>query len=218
MNETRNTESHDRLLDHEYDGIREYDNPMPRWWVWIFWATILYSILYALNVPGIGIGKGRIASYETEMADAEKRFARNGPALEISDDALRALAAIPTEVEEGRAQFLQTCSVCHRQDGGGMIGPNLTDAYWLHGGQPIDVYRTVHDGVPAKGMPAWSQVLKPDQMTSVVAFVLSLRGTSPKDGKGPEGIRADSAAGDARGAAARPAAAVGATITGAVRR
>lgn len=182
----------DRLLDHDVDGIREYDNPMPRWWIGIFWATIAYSILYVLNVPYIGPGRGRIADYERDVAEAGTRVAV-APAVSVTDDILRALASTPHEVEEGRLQFVQTCSPCHREDGGGVIGPNLTDAYWLHGGRPVEIHRTVHDGVPDKGMPAWGQVIGPDQMLSVVAYVLTLRDTHPRDARAPDGINADSA-------------------------
>jgi cytochrome c oxidase cbb3-type subunit 3 len=155
---------------------------------------ILYSVLYLLNVPGIGIGRGRIAHYEREVAEAAARAARAAPAPAPTDEALRALAAGAHEVEEGRAEFVQTCSPCHLADGGGSIGPNLTDAYVIHGARPGDVYRTVHDGVPDKGMPAWSQVLTPDRLGSVVAYVLTLRGTTPANPRGPQGVNADSAA------------------------
>jgi cytochrome c oxidase cbb3-type subunit 3 len=204
-------QNEDRLLEHSYDGIQEYDNPLPRWWIHIFWVTILYSLLYALNVPGIGIGKGRMANYEKEVAEAEARRPKTPPP-DVSDAILLAMAASPSEVGEGKGQFATLCAPCHQPDGGGLIGPNLTDAYWIHGARPIDVHRTVHDGVPAKGMPAWSQVLEPVQLSRVVAYVLTLRGTSPEKPKGPEGIDADSAAAaggtdEAAGSVASPGAA-----------
>lgn len=187
------TPDEDRLLDHQYDGIQEYDNPMPRWWINIFWATILYSVLYVLNVPGIGIGKGRMANYEKDVAEAEARRPRT-PAPDVTDAMLLGISASPSEVGEGKAKFTTLCAPCHQPDGGGLIGPNLTDAYWIHGARPIDIHRTVHDGVQAKGMPAWSLVLPPGELSEVVAYVMTLRGTAPKQPKGPEGINADSAA------------------------
>jgi cytochrome c oxidase cbb3-type subunit 3 len=194
----------DRLLDHNYDGIQEYDNPMPRWWVYIFWATIVWAVLYALNLPGIGTGKGRIANYERDMAAAREKFAgAQGP--QVTDDALLALGRAPDALQAGKTQFATTCAVCHRPDGGGQIGPNLTDAYWIHGNRPTDLYRTVNLGVPDKGMPAWGQVLKPDQVAAVVAYVLTLRGTHPENPKEPQGINADSAAA-AAGATGAPGA------------
>uniref|UniRef100_A0A832MLW7 C-type cytochrome n=1 Tax=Eiseniibacteriota bacterium TaxID=2212470 RepID=A0A832MLW7_UNCEI len=184
----------DRLLDHNYDGIQEYDNPMPGWWVWIFWATIAFSVLYWFNVPGIGPGPGRIANYEREMAAAEEKYGALRQAGPVDEAALRALAADPAQVEAGRAVWSANCAVCHREDGGGGIGPNLTDAFWLHGGSLLAIHRTVQAGVLDKGMPAWGEVLRPDDLNAVVAFVATLRGTHPPDPKAPEGTPVDSTA------------------------
>ena len=175
----------DRLLDHEYDGIQEYDNPMPRWWVNISWATIVFSALYALNVGPIGSGAGRIARYEAELAAARARL----PQAPAGPDAgrLAALAQDPAALARGRQVYEQSCAACHRADGGGLIGPNLTDDHWLHGGSLAEVFRTVDEGVTAKGMPAWGKMLKPDQLTAVVVYVASLRGTNPTDAKPPQG-------------------------------
>lgn len=185
----------DRLLEHEADGIQEYDNPMPRWWLWIFYATILFSVVYALNLPGLGPGKGRIASYERELAEAEARYgaARKpaGPALD--DSTLLAIAHDAGQRELGRITYENTCSPCHRADGGGGIGPNLADRYWLHGSRPTEVLKTVSDGVLDKGMPAWSAALKPEEIAAVAAYVTTFRGTNPKDAKAPQGVPADSA-------------------------
>jgi cytochrome c oxidase cbb3-type subunit 3 len=186
----------DRLLDHNYDGIQEYDNPMPRWWLYIFYATIVFSILYALNVPGIGIGKGRIANYEREVAEAKARLgAQAQQAPPVSEETLRALLGDPAKLAEGKATFDVNCSPCHRADGGGNIGPNLTDDYWLHGGRPLDIYTTVNGGVLDKGMPAWGQTLKPDQVTAVAAYVMSLHDTHPANPKPPQGVKAEDGAG-----------------------
>jgi cytochrome c oxidase cbb3-type subunit 3 len=184
----------DRLLDHSYDGIQEYDNPMPRWWVYVFWATIAFSVLYLFNLPGIGNGKGRIANYEREMAAARAAHPAPPASEEITDEALLGMARAPAELAEGRAVYRANCVPCHRADGGGSIGPNLTDAYWLHGGRPMEVYRTARDGVLAKGMPAWGQVLKADELTAAVAYVMSLGGTNPPNPRAAEGTNADSTA------------------------
>lgn len=185
----------DHLLDHHYDGIQEYDNPLPRWWVYLFWATILFSLLYVLNLPGIGVGKGRIASYEREMAEARAKYGdRLAAGASMSEPELLALVGDALEVKAGKACFDLNCMPCHRADGGGMIGPNLTDVYWIHGGRPLEVMKTVREGVPQKGMPAWGQVLKPEQVASVTAYVLSLQGSNPANPKAPEGLPADSVA------------------------
>ena len=175
-----------KLLDHEYDGIQEYDNPMPRWWKNLFWATIVFSILYIVNVGPIGSGDGRIAQYEAEMAAARARFPQ---AAQVTGDAeLATLEKDPAVLALGKSTFAQNCAACHRADGGGLIGPNLTDEFWLHGGRLSEVMHTVEAGVLAKGMPSWEKVLKPEQVRAVVAYVGTLRGTHPKDGKPPEGV------------------------------
>jgi cytochrome c oxidase cbb3-type subunit 3 len=181
----------EKLLDHEYDGIQEYDNPMPRWWVNIFWATIAFSILYVINIGPMGSGRGRIAQYEEEMARA--RAMHPAPAQALDDARLAAMAKDAQVLALGRQTYAQQCAACHRADGGGLIGPNLADAYWLHGGRPTDVLRTVQSGVLAKGMPAWEKVLKPDQVAAVAVYVGTLQGTQPKDGKKPEGTPATAA-------------------------
>ena len=183
----------DRLLDHEYDGIKEYDNPMPRWWLATFWVTIVFSVVYLLNVPGIGIGKGRIATYDAEVAAAESLRARNDPLAGLTAESLVAFSRQPATVALGKATFAAMCSSCHAADGGGGIGPNLTDAYWLHGGAPLEVLRTINTGVLEKGMPPWGKTLKPDQLTSVSAYVLTLRGTTPAAPKAPQGTPVDPA-------------------------
>jgi cytochrome c oxidase cbb3-type subunit III len=183
------------LLDHEYDGIKEYDNPMPRWWLYLFWASIAYSVLYFLNVPGIGIGDGRLASYERDVAQARAQYGdQTAGAGTLTEADVQAALSDPAKLEAGKATFVSTCSPCHKADAGGSIGPNLTDAYWIHGNRPADMLSTVSNGVLDKGMPAWSTVLKPDQIASVVAYVITLRGSNPAGAKGPQGVNADSLA------------------------
>ena len=186
----------DRLLEHEYDGIQEYDNPMPGWWLLLFLVTILFSILYWLNVPGIGTGKGRIASYEAEMARARAQYGDRARAAApgLTDAQLAALAREPAKVAQGKAIFESSCSPCHRADGGGVIGPNLTDDYWIHGGRPTQILHTITTGVADKGMPAWGTVLKPDDLPVVAAFVLSLHDTHPPGPKEPQGVKDESEA------------------------
>jgi cytochrome c oxidase cbb3-type subunit 3 len=179
----------DRLIDHNYDGIQEYDNPMPRWWVITFWATIIFSILYALNVPGIGNGAGRIADYQADIARANAQRLAAEPAGGPSPEALAALAADPAVIAGGREVFVTYCAACHRADGGGQIGPNLTDDAWIHGGTLPEIRATIHDGVLAKGMPEWGKLLKPAQVDAATAYVHSLIGSRPANPKAPEGTR-----------------------------
>ena len=184
-----------RLLDHEADGIQEYDNPLPRWWTALFWITIAFSVLYALNLPGIGTGRGRIANYEREMAAARERqaalAAKAPPPAAVDAAALLALARDPARLALGRERFVGTCAACHREDGGGSIGPNLTDDFWIHGGRPEEILKTVTDGVPDKGMPAWGQTMSPEEIAAVAAYVLTLHDTHPPNPKEPQGTKVE---------------------------
>ncbi len=178
-------DEHDRLLEHDYDGIHEYDNPLPRWWVYIFVATIIFAAIYAINVGPVGIGKGRIADYENDMAAFRARHPQGGSAFDAA--MLARLSKDPAALQAGKAVFTTNCAPCHRPDGGGLIGPNLTDKYWLHGGTLAEVYKTINEGVQAKGMPTWGKVLKPDQVADAAVYVLSLQGTNPANPKPPQG-------------------------------
>jgi cytochrome c oxidase cbb3-type subunit 3 len=180
----------DRLLDHEYDGIREYDNPMPRWWLATFWVTIVFSVLYVLNVPVIGKGDGRIAEYERDMARAAELAARHDPLSGVTADELLAAGREPSARDLGQSTFGTICASCHAADGGGLIGPNLTDDHFLHGGEPLQVFRTIVDGVAAKGMPPWGKTLDRDKLVAVAGYVITLRGTTPAKPKAPEGAPA----------------------------
>ena len=186
-NENKPDQSH--LLEHSYDGIQEFDNPMPRWWVYLFWATIIFSILYFFNVPGFGVGKGRIADYDRDIAaaasaDAKRKAAQPAGA---SGEQLAAMTKDASVVALGKQVFGQNCAACHRADAGGQIGPNLADDYWLHGGTLEQIHKTVVDGVLEKGMPPWGKVLKPNQVDAVVAYVYTVRGTNPPNPKAPQG-------------------------------
>lgn len=172
-------------MQHEYDGIREYDNPMPRWWLLSFAGTIVFSVIYIFNVGPIGSGKGRIADYEAEVA--ANALAHPVAVVAITDEALLAEAKNAAVVAEGKKVYSTSCASCHGPDGGGLIGPNLTDEYWLHGGKPSQIYKTVTEGVLAKGMPPWEKMLKPEQVRAVVAYVTSLAGTHPANPKAPQG-------------------------------
>jgi cytochrome c oxidase cbb3-type subunit 3 len=177
----------DRLVEHEYDGIQEYDNPMPRWWVLTFWATIIFSIAYLLNIGGIGAGEGWIADYEADMVAWREAHPQGGGPVDVA--ALLALAADEEALEEGEEAYAKYCAACHAADGGGMIGPNLTDDHWLHGGTIDSIHTVIAEGVLAKGMPAWGKMLSPAQVDQVTAYVWSLYGSTPAAPKAAEGVQ-----------------------------
>jgi len=172
------------LMDHEYDGIQEYDNPLPRWWVWIFWATFVFAIGYFVHYHVTGTGTGVIASYESDVKQARATAPATPTAREES---LAKAMADSSQVEAGKGIYTGRCLACHADKGQGLVGPNLTDSHWIHGeGKLSDIYQTVSEGVAAKGMPAWSKQLTPTELTQVVAYVGTLRGTNVA-GKPPEG-------------------------------
>jgi cytochrome c oxidase cbb3-type subunit III len=179
----------DRLLDHAYDGIQEFDNPMPRWWVWIFWATIVFAILYAIDIGGWMRGPGRIADYERSMSEAAKRLPTAGAPADAN--AIAALVRDPKAVALGKTVFTTNCVVCHRADAGGNIGPNLTDDYWLHGGTVAEINKTINTGVLDKGMPNWGKMLSPQQVIAVTTYVVSLHGSNPANPKAPQGEKVE---------------------------
>lgn len=185
----------ERLLEHDYDGIREYDNPMPRWWLWIFYVTILFAPVYYLAPAPFGAGAGREAEYAAEVARAGAAQPPEAPT--VSAAALLARRDDRESLEEGAEVFATNCAACHRADGGGLIGPNLTDDAWLHGGGPVAIHTTIVNGVMAKGMPAWGRLLSPEAVEQVTAYVLSLRGTHPAGAKAAEGVVEPAAGGTA---------------------
>ncbi len=173
------------LLDHEVDGIRELDNKLPRWWVWLFYLTIAFAGLYLMYYHVLGSGQIMAREYAAEMkiGNAIKgasmaRFESGIDALEPSKD--------PYVISQGQQTFASLCAPCHRADGGGLVGPNLTDDYWIHGAKFSDNVKTIWNGVPEKGMITWKNYLKPDQVFAVASYIYTLRGTKPPNPKPPE--------------------------------
>ncbi len=190
-------EEEDRLLDHKYDGIQEYDNPLPGWWTLILWGTIVWAVLYFFNfIPGLGQGKGRIANYQADSTaaaakygTAEQQAAKAAGAIDVS--LVLADLKDPAKIAAGKAIFLDPskCVTCHVADGGGLIGPNLTDDFWIHGATPKDILTTITNGVPDKGMLTWGPILGPEKCAEVAAYVVTLHGTKPAKPKEPQGAR-----------------------------
>lgn len=174
------------LLDHEYDGIRELDNKLPRWWVWLFYITIVFAVIYMLIYHVLHIANLQDAEYVQEMKvgaavknAAMSQFEAGIPALTPSRDQV--------VLQNGRQTYAKFCAPCHRADGGGLVGPNLTDSYWIHGSNFTDNVRVIWNGVPAKGMITWKTTLKPDEIYSVASYIYTLRGAKlATPGKPPE--------------------------------
>ncbi|MGD8862277.1 MAG: cbb3-type cytochrome c oxidase N-terminal domain-containing protein [Myxococcales bacterium] len=181
---------HDEIqgaIIHEYDGIEEADNQLPRWWVAGFLFTIAFGIAYWL---GYEVYEARPSPTEEYLAhaavieEAREEAAANAP--EVDAESLKAMSEDPSVVAQGEAIYQTNCVACHAAQGQGQIGPNLTDNHWIHGGDPMSIYSTIKNGVAAKGMPPWGPVLGPQGTRQAAAFVLSLRGKNVP-GKPPEG-------------------------------
>jgi cytochrome c oxidase cbb3-type subunit 3 len=179
-------------MDHEADGIRELDNKLPRWWVYLFYFTILFAAIYLAYYhvyANLKPGKVKLSAeeYLAEMAigdtlksNAMAKFEADISRLEPSKD--------PEELASGKSTFLLLCAPCHRPDGGGLVGPNLTDDYWIHGSNFCDNVRTIWNGVPEKGMITWKATLKPKQVYQIASYIYTLRGTHPANPKPPENL------------------------------
>jgi cytochrome c oxidase cbb3-type subunit 3 len=182
-----NETNQDQLLDHNYDGIQEYDNPLPRWWLWLFWISIVFSAFYFVFYH-FGHGKLAVEAYNADMIAYYELQAQQLLALgEIQESTLLDLMEDDSMMAGGAQLYQAKCTQCHGQNGEGNIGPNLTDDYWLHGGKLTDIYHTVTEGVPVKGMLAWKNQLGPAEILSVSAYVGSLRGSSPANAKAAQG-------------------------------
>lgn len=182
-----NRRDYDQLRDHEFDGIKEYDNPLPRWWVWIFWATIIFTPLYIVYYHA-GTGTTEMMAYNAEMDAFYEMQRQQLLALgEVSERVLRTVMDNEGMVGSGEKIFVGKCAQCHNADGGGNIGPNLTDDYWLHGGNLMDIYTVIKEGVPTKGMISWKKQLSEADMMSAAAYVATLQGTTPSVAKEAQG-------------------------------
>lgn len=168
---------------HRYDDIEEEDNQLPNWWLFILFATMVFMFGYWLVFHTTRSLQDPRSEYNAEVAALKKaRLAQ----LPLSDEAILAVAADPSQVEEGKAVFASTCVACHLAEGQGLIGPNLTDKFWIHGNKPSDIARAVTEGYADKGMPPWGQVLGQEKVRKVAAYVVTLKNKNVA-GKEPQG-------------------------------
>ncbi len=181
----------DVLLDHNYDGIRELDNHLPPWWTAMFYLGIVIGIVYMLVYHVFESAPLPAELYEIEMAEANAnrsaRLAVESEATGTIDESTVTYDETASALTSGQKIYDMQCASCHRDDGGGNIGPNLTDAYWIHGGSIQSIFRSIKYGIPQKGMISWEPILSPLQMSEVSSYIVSLSGTNPEQAKGPQG-------------------------------
>ncbi len=181
-------EEKDLEIEHEYDGIKELDNPVPAWFNALFYSTITFGVVYLLVYHVFGWGPNQDQEYQREMALAEKAKQEFlAQSANLIDESTIEIDATGTLAASGKAIYMSNCAVCHGNAGEGGIGPNLTDEYWLHGGDIKDVFTVVKYGVPEKGMVPWEQTLTPGQIAEVSNYIVTLAGTNPPNPKDPQG-------------------------------
>ena len=186
------SEPNDKLLASNYDGIQEYDNDLPRWWVALFWGCIIFGGFYTVYYEfGSGLSPNdQLVVDMEELQKTRQATAASKPVSADTEEALLALASNPDSVAKGKAVYLGKCLACHGANGEGIVGPNLTDSSWIHGATMMENIAVVRHGVLAKGMLAWEGVIPDEEIRAVVAYIYTLRGTNPPNAKPAEGTPA----------------------------
>ncbi len=176
------------ILDHNYDGIRELDNSLPPWWVYMFYATIVFAVVYLIRFEVLD-GDNQVAEYENAVAEARMEIdTYKSTAKDLITAENVTLLTESKDLKRGKAVFNLNCASCHLSDGGGAIGPNLTDEFWFLGGGVKNVFITISNGGrDGKGMIAWNKTLKAADIAKVSSYVISLQGTTPTKAKLAQG-------------------------------
>lgn len=178
----------DILLDHDYDGIQELDNSLPPWWKYGFYLTIVVAVIYLyrfhISHDGPSSEEEFIAEVQQGEADKAKYLAKSANNV---DENTVVILTDASAIASGKEMFIKTCAACHLADGGGTVGPNLTDEYWLHGGSVKDVFKSIKYGWQDKGMKSWKDDFSPKQIQEITSFVMTLKGTKPATPKAPQG-------------------------------
>lgn len=175
---------HEIMMDHDYDGIRELDNNLPPWWVYMFYATIAFGVFYIWFYHFGGSGELQDKEYEMEIAQAETQMKLAASRVDENSVTLVKDAA---RIKKGEELYITNCAACHGKQGEGKVGPNLTDEFWIHGGDIKSIFKTVKYGIPEKGMISWQAQLGPSQIQDVSSYIKTLKGTNPANPKAPQG-------------------------------
>lgn len=174
----------ENLTDHEYDGIEEFDNPLPVWWLATFFATIIFGFLYWIHYE---FGGAPTQRDELKADLAAIHSLHKHDESQDKEETLAALVNSEPDLAKGKQVYLAKCAVCHGNELQGLIGPNLTDEYWIHGAKLTDIAGVIRKGVLDKGMPNWDTQLSNEEIRAVTVFVFSARGSNPANPKAPQG-------------------------------
>lgn len=195
-------------MDHEYDGIRELDNNLPPWWLYGFYVSIVFAVIYIGYYHFSSAGQLQAEEYQAELLEAEQEkaaaMAAAGTEAVVVDENNVEYMAAAEDLKAGQKLYRLNCVTCHGQDGGSMpggVGPNLADDYWLHGGSINDIFKTIKYGVTTKGMQAWERNFTPLQMQQLTSYIVSIRGSNVENPKEPQGELWEGEATDDAGAA-----------------
>lgn len=175
---------HKIMLSHNYDGIQELDNSLPPWWVAMFYMSIAFGAVYFWFYHIQGAGNVMEQEYLTELVEAEEKMKLM--ANRVDENSVELLSDME-KIKSGEAIYAKNCVACHGKIGEGGVGPNLTDNFWIHGGDIKSVFKTIKYGVPTKGMIPWQAQLSPAQIQEVASYITTLKGTNPPNGKEPQG-------------------------------
>ena len=177
----------DVMLDHNYDGIKELDNVLPPWWVYLFYGTIIFAGIYLVRYEVLG-SDNQAQEFDKEVAEAKIAVDEyNKTAPDQMDKEKVTLLTDAASIAAGKDIFTKNCIPCHRPDAGGQIGPNLTDDMWINGGGIKNVFNTIMEGGrDGKGMISWKATIKPSEIQKVASYVLSLQGSKPVNPKPTE--------------------------------
>ncbi len=180
------TLTNDRLIkDHNYDGIKELDNDLPPWWKWLFYLTIVFSIVYMIR---LFVFQADDLIQEREYQLVIDKSAKENPNTKSTGTFEIVLLTDKSDIEAGKETWIKICAACHLVDGGGIVGPNMTDNYWIHGNSVEDLYKIVTNGVIEKGMIPYNTQLSEEARLQVVSYILTeLVGSTPATPKAPEG-------------------------------
>ena len=173
--------------DHNYDGIIELDNSLPPWWVYMFYGTIIFAITYMIYFTYFD-GPTQQMEYDTEVAQAiqkKNEFLKKTAAL--VDETSVLILTDATALAKGKSGYITKCAACHGMNGEGLVGPNLTDDYWIHGGSIKDIFKTIKYGWPEKGMISWESQITPMEIQQISSFIITIKGTNPANPKAPQG-------------------------------